>query len=350
MNTLWVCNYCDDICSSQICKCSIKFICPICSVQNSEKYSNVSNQFLICDTCGYCKSTIIGIFPDLWEIEIDNRKIKLTFELDQTLDKNLQIPIEYKRKIVIELSVPLFENLINGTYFKDIKINEESNDNITFQEKCYFYALLISFFPLGPENFSLNRYMSYLTGITQFNNWVRNHREDADGIIINIELLLNVKKYIDIFIAPMIVRKISQMVLAIENSNNNPLNQILNESMEDSVPMYSASDKFLKSLKDKEVQFKSFESDKVNCSCTICLEEFESDDLVIQQPCCKNILHAKCLTTWLSDCNHVCPICRFEFEKDENTISHKLANSSSSTEIISDEIEDSNEDISDIDS
>ena len=55
---------------------------------------------------------------------------------------------------------------------------------------------------------------------------------------------------------------------------------------------------------------------ETNNSCTICLSNYEDDDLVKELPC-SHCFHDDCINTWLSSHSYKCPICRFTLGTSE---------------------------------
>lgn len=52
-----------------------------------------------------------------------------------------------------------------------------------------------------------------------------------------------------------------------------------------------------------------------NESCSICMENFQNKDLIIELKCgCQIIYHKKCIKEWLLN-NDKCPICHYELSK-----------------------------------
>ncbi|KAL7088637.1 hypothetical protein ACP275_13G140000 [Erythranthe tilingii] len=44
--------------------------------------------------------------------------------------------------------------------------------------------------------------------------------------------------------------------------------------------------------------------------CSICLMEFEKEDLVNKVPRCGHVFHMECMEKWLDRCQFTCPLCR----------------------------------------
>ncbi|KAK4439365.1 RING-H2 finger protein ATL18 [Sesamum alatum] len=44
--------------------------------------------------------------------------------------------------------------------------------------------------------------------------------------------------------------------------------------------------------------------------CSICLMEFEKEDLVNKLPRCGHLFHMECMEKWLDRCQFTCPLCR----------------------------------------
>lgn len=45
-------------------------------------------------------------------------------------------------------------------------------------------------------------------------------------------------------------------------------------------------------------------------ACSICLMEFEKEDMVNKLPKCGHVFHSLCLEKWLDRCQFTCPLCR----------------------------------------
>uniref|UniRef100_A0A3Q7ENS2 RING-type domain-containing protein n=1 Tax=Solanum lycopersicum TaxID=4081 RepID=A0A3Q7ENS2_SOLLC len=45
-------------------------------------------------------------------------------------------------------------------------------------------------------------------------------------------------------------------------------------------------------------------------SCSICLMEYEKDDVVCELPRCKHVFHMECIEGWVERCQFTCPLCR----------------------------------------
>lgn len=44
--------------------------------------------------------------------------------------------------------------------------------------------------------------------------------------------------------------------------------------------------------------------------CSVCLMDFEEDDLVNKLPRCRHVFHVECMEKWLDRCQLTCPLCR----------------------------------------
>ncbi|XP_062080734.1 RING-H2 finger protein ATL18 [Humulus lupulus] len=56
--------------------------------------------------------------------------------------------------------------------------------------------------------------------------------------------------------------------------------------------------------------------------CSICLVEFEKEDVVSQLSKCGHVFHIKCIERWLDSNHFTCPLCRSSFLHDTNPNSH----------------------------
>ncbi|KAL7237213.1 hypothetical protein ACSBR1_020304 [Camellia fascicularis] len=62
--------------------------------------------------------------------------------------------------------------------------------------------------------------------------------------------------------------------------------------------------------------------------CSVCLMEFEREDMVSQLPRCGHIFHMGCIESWLHRNNFTCPLCRSLFllrsTQDDNALPCKM--------------------------
>lgn len=49
----------------------------------------------------------------------------------------------------------------------------------------------------------------------------------------------------------------------------------------------------------------------IDITCSICMDDFDDDDIVRQAPC-KHLFHRVCIDRWLKKENYKCPVCRKE--------------------------------------
>lgn len=63
----------------------------------------------------------------------------------------------------------------------------------------------------------------------------------------------------------------------------------------------------LKNIKEE----KYIENKHKDKNCSICLEEYEKED-IIKQLECKHMFHKNCIEPWLKEYSHKCPLCRNE--------------------------------------
>ncbi|PON41874.1 43kDa postsynaptic protein [Trema orientale] len=57
-------------------------------------------------------------------------------------------------------------------------------------------------------------------------------------------------------------------------------------------------------------------------TCSICLVEFEMEDVVSQLSKCGHVFHVKCIESWLDSNHFTCPLCRSSFLHNPNPNSH----------------------------
>jgi len=48
----------------------------------------------------------------------------------------------------------------------------------------------------------------------------------------------------------------------------------------------------------------------VEDSCSICLMEYEKENVVCELPRCKHVFHVECIEGWVERCQFTCPLCR----------------------------------------
>ena len=98
-----------------------------------------------------------------------------------------------------------------------------------------------------------------------------------------------------------------------ENNNNN---NVFHFSIDESDFENNFSNVNGESANDKSIQFNSIKLESIDKlgpekkNCTICLENFEKNDKVINLDCL-HMFHDNCIKTWLKK-NNYCPICKNE--------------------------------------
>ena len=290
METLyWFCNECDEISSTQICKCKNSWKCPNCSVVNRvNEYTDNTHQFIECSTCGFCKRTLLGTLPNTWSVNTIEHKITLTYNLDSSRDLNARPNLNYDRTIIIEIIVDNIDNLINGSYFDSIIIKSESTDFITLYEKYFIYALLISYFPLGPNIINISQTIRNVLYIQSLTDYISTNQESP-------VFLRNVDRYIQMYTRFHISSILTQNLFSADNNYASQVEAVISRSLNESKPMYSASSESLSSIKDTEICFKEILLEEAssdvtfNKSCPICMDDFSETDTVIKQKCCNNV-------------------------------------------------------------
>ncbi|KAG6653707.1 hypothetical protein CIPAW_05G095800 [Carya illinoinensis] len=63
-------------------------------------------------------------------------------------------------------------------------------------------------------------------------------------------------------------------------------------------------------------------NENVEDTCSICLVEFEREDVVSQLSRCAHIFHMNCIERWVDQNQFTCPLCRSYFISDVNAHSH----------------------------
>ena len=94
----------------------------------------------------------------------------------------------------------------------------------------------------------------------------------------------------------------------IENIITNILNELINNESSNvqhntQVPITPNTYNKFREIKFEEI------SPNINKNCNICLDNFESADIVTILPC-EHFFHVKCIKDWLLKYNHTCPNCR----------------------------------------
>ncbi|KAK4378879.1 hypothetical protein RND71_000741 [Anisodus tanguticus] len=67
-----------------------------------------------------------------------------------------------------------------------------------------------------------------------------------------------------------------------------------------SLPATTFADVFRSSVGDGEVEE----------SCSICLMEYEKENVVCELPRCKHVFHMECIERWVERSQFTCPLCR----------------------------------------
>ena len=98
-----------------------------------------------------------------------------------------------------------------------------------------------------------------------------------------------------------------EFVYPLLDSNNNPS------------PGLSVPEVERLSIKPYELRRNS-ETAKRQETCTICMENFRAEELIIALPTCKHLFHKKCGEEWLQKSLH-CPVCRSDVKKNLSQVS-----------------------------
>jgi hypothetical protein len=78
---------------------------------------------------------------------------------------------------------------------------------------------------------------------------------------------------------------------------------------------------FLTSFKYNEIlQPKELKNIKVKDQtiCSICLSNYENEEMVSYLNTCNHLFHTTCINKWLTDFNHKCPVCRLSANPVKN--------------------------------
>ncbi|KAL2344042.1 hypothetical protein Fmac_005327 [Flemingia macrophylla] len=96
------------------------------------------------------------------------------------------------------------------------------------------------------------------------------------------------------------------------NNDDEEEDAVIEESMQQGVPMIPASNEAIHSLKAcTDSLFLKTET------CNICMEKFEDDqDQLLSMPC-THVFHAHCIVKWLQ-ISHTCPLCRYPMPTAED--------------------------------
>lgn len=89
-------------------------------------------------------------------------------------------------------------------------------------------------------------------------------------------------------------------------------------------PMESFGDVYLPATRFEELQRygSGGNDDNVEEMCSICLVEFEKEDVVSQLSRCRHVFHMQCIERWLERNHFTCPLCRSFLFSSVNTFCH----------------------------
>jgi hypothetical protein len=81
---------------------------------------------------------------------------------------------------------------------------------------------------------------------------------------------------------------------------------------ENDMAVFLTSFKFSNSEEYKQIKIKE------QTSCTICLSDYENDEMVSYLNTCNHLFHTTCINKWLTNFNHKCPVCRLSANPSKN--------------------------------
>ena len=298
----WECNKCENISSkTYICDCKECFRCTKCSFLNEINFSNIGDQYLMCNLCGNNIRTIIGLIPNRWEEKTEDGKKNLYIDFcDYSGDS------EYvKRNIKIKLNLTSISNINQFiSNLIDIDYINEANFTLTQNEICYIYALIILFYPGTPSNCRcMNCFLSKTIKYRRLQNFMTSNPEHE-----NFNKFVLCDKYISMYLNRPPPITFSFNVQNIQN--------VLDSSMEDEVPQYSATTNVIDKINQNSTEYSKIEGEK-DSSCVICFCDYNDEDKVSQLECCNKILHTKCILNWFTEYNHTCPLCNHKYEHED---------------------------------
>ena len=159
-------------------------------------------------------------------------------------------------------------------------------------EKYWFEDLNILLDTNRLDEFYPTNCMNYKTKV---NSLVRG------SIYIGIILSVLKKNYLLLYI-PLITMLMTLVLYYLREINKDTDKRIqkLNEETNNNLPIIKYSD-----LDTTKIDYNK---------CTICLANFDNEDLVKMLPC-QHIFHNDCINVWLQNYNYKCPICRKEAGK-----------------------------------
>jgi hypothetical protein len=294
----WECNKCEQISSkTYICKCKKCFRCTKCSCLNDINFSNEGDQYIICNVCGNKFRTIVGLIPNNWEQKIENEKTYLYMDFDNYSDDSEHIKRDIKIKINLTSFLNLnqfIENLI------DIEYVDEDSFTLTQNEICFIYSLLMIFYPSTPTMCRcINCFLTKTIKYRVLQNFMTSNPEHE-----NIHKFRLCEKYITMYL------------ILPPQLNVNGIQNILDTSMEDDVPQYSATTNVIDKINQNSTEYSKIEGEK-DSSCVICFCDYKEDDKVSSLECCNKILHTKCILDWFTEYNHSCPLCNHKYDHQD---------------------------------
>ena len=110
-----------------------------------------------------------------------------------------------------------------------------------------------------------------------------------------------------------VINIFSDIMNSVDTNNYNP-----NEYEDVVVTLDDKDYDKLQTIKYSDLNNK--EDDDEDKKCSICLVEFENDDMLIKLPC-NHYFHKGCIEEWLKEYDYKCPVCRHECGKTKSNFS-----------------------------
>lgn len=299
----WECNKCNDISDNiYLCgSCKKGFRCTKCFCTCDMQFTNESDQYMMCLICGSRVRTIVGMIPDEWESVEEGDKKYLQIRYTNISDDEETVRRGFKMKFNFTGINPItnidgfLENLPKPEF-------EGSCFILTNEELCFLYSSMIIFGTAKPVMCNcINCFMRKTLIITNFSSFVLENLEHT-----NVNQFNQIMKYLKMYWH--------------QPPTINSINNVLNQSMEEDVVTFSATNNVVHKIKESSIKHKDVKNEINDKMCTICFEEYTDECNLSRLTCCGKYLHTDCIVKWFTEYGHKCPLCQHQYEHNEDPI------------------------------
>ena len=262
------------------------------------------------------KSTILDTFIDC-NLDLNNNTNKMYILVMISSDPN--------RKIIGEL--------VNRYLFIENRENEEYNEslqpipftlleNMPYNQHNIQYNYLFSYISRRIEEIDEQREIdlniirdSFINRLNRTNvhNYMYRHSNSINNEILNEELNSERTNLLMDNLFSLLVY-VNPDSINIENIEHlfEPVRVTIDEK---DMAIFLTSFKYNEILQPKELKNIKVKDQTI---CSICLSNYENEEMVSYLNTCNHLFHTTCINKWLTDFNHKCPVCRLSANPVKN--------------------------------